>query len=67
MYAYGSAGKQRYADVILLYPASEVAQRTFNLALLCTAILSTSRPAVKERGGEGYRIGLKSAYGDFEG
>ena len=30
MYAYGSAGKRRYDDIILLYPASEVAQRTFH-------------------------------------
>ena len=29
MYAYGSAGKQRFDDIVLLYPASDVAERTF--------------------------------------
>ena len=29
MYAYGNAGKQRFDDIVLLYPASNVAERTF--------------------------------------
>jgi 5-methylcytosine-specific restriction enzyme subunit McrC len=29
MYAYGSAGKRRFDDIVLLYPASDVAERTF--------------------------------------
>jgi len=29
MYTYGSAGKRCYEDIILLYPTSKVAQRTF--------------------------------------
>ena len=30
MYAYGSAGKRCYHDIVLLYPTSKVAQRTFH-------------------------------------
>jgi 5-methylcytosine-specific restriction enzyme subunit McrC len=29
MYAYGNAGKQRFDDIVLLYPMSDVAERTF--------------------------------------
>src|SRR5215218_4658713 len=30
MYAYGSAGKRCYDDIVLLYPTSKVAQHTFH-------------------------------------
>jgi hypothetical protein len=30
MYAYGSAGKRGYDDIVLLYPTSNVDQRTFH-------------------------------------
>lgn len=30
MYAYGSAGKRCYDDIVLLYPSSTVAQRSFH-------------------------------------
>jgi 5-methylcytosine-specific restriction enzyme subunit McrC len=29
MYAYGNAGMQHFDDIVLLYPASNVAERTF--------------------------------------